>query len=75
MNDSCDGVKSSYSWIKYLAFGPLVDISHPIAFWDSDELLMKHKVGEFISYNISNQKLRRFAYDPVNDIDYTKIPM
>ncbi|XP_024024824.1 F-box/kelch-repeat protein At3g23880 [Morus notabilis] len=75
MSDSAvcaDGHTGPRSWTKYRTFGPLEGIWCPLAFWKSDELLMRAKDEGVVSYNLHTQKLRS-ASTLVSPVDFAHI--
>lgn len=60
---SPDLAKEAWPRKKHLVIGPLVGLGRSLAFWNSDELLMKDDDKRLISYNLRTKKLRNIGAD------------
>lgn len=64
--DDCFGGIKRFSWTKHLVIETPSSISNPVAFWNSDELLMektywksnRFRTEMLVSYNVHTQKVR-----------------
>ncbi|GMN43946.1 hypothetical protein TIFTF001_013146 [Ficus carica] len=65
MNDCLDGIGGDCTLIKQLVIEP---VACPVAFWKSDEILMKSRKGKLVSYNLRNRKLRNICISGVDRI-------
>ena len=70
MHEPNKGNITCHRWTKHLSIGPLEGIYKiPLAFWKSDELLLREDKQGLISYNILTKKVRSLHLD-MGDMPY-----
>ncbi|EXB75668.1 Putative F-box protein [Morus notabilis] len=80
MADYSDVLNGATPWIKTLAVRPQLGSLKPLAFWNSEEILMKAKGGRLCSYNIRTEKVRNIGFRgavnaPVCFYERTLVPL